>query len=530
MKKSVVIIGAGPAGLTCAYQILKENKNDYDVVILEKENTVGGISKSVTFNGYTVDTGIHRYFTKNDTIRKIWEELLPLQNQLSYDQKLIDKKINFRENGSNPEIDEKSLLIKDRKSRIYYGKKFYDYPVSINKTMLKQLGLFEIFLCGMSYFKSVFIKKKEDSLENFYINKFGHRLYRMFFESYTEKVWGVHPRNLSSSWGEQRAKGLSIRSILFDGIKKKFNIKNKKHTIVSLTDRFVYPKLGSLQMWNTMKDEIINMGGSIILGVSIKKINTKNNKIVSVSYLEKKAKKEILCDFLVSSMPIKDLFSIFDNHLKIPQDIYDAAVNLPYREFMSACLVLKSINWKNDSLKKNVSDIPVDSWDYIQDPSVKLGRIQIFNNWSCYLFRNKEEVSEKILIGLEYFCSENDEFWKMKDQDFIDFAIKEIMTIGLISSKDDVLYSTRIKIEKAYPSYFGTYYQMDEIQEFLNSIDNLYCIGRNGQHRYNNIDHAMLTGVLCAKNIIKNKKSKEEIWNVNTEQVYHEAKEESITE
>lgn len=525
MKPKIVIIGAGPAGLTCAYQLLKENKNKYEVVILEKEDTVGGISKSVNFNGYTVDTGIHRYFTKNDTIKNIWEELLPLQNKLSYDQKLVNKKMDFNNKiGSNPEKDEKSLLIKDRKSRIYYGKKFYDYPVNINKNMLKQLGLFEVFLCGMSYFKSVIIKRKDDSLENFYINKFGKRLYKMFFESYTEKVWGVHPRDISSSWGEQRAKGLSISSIILDIVKKKLKVKNKKNTLVSLTDSFVYPKLGSLQMWDTMKDEIINMGGKIILEASIKKFNTKNNKIVSICYDEKKAKKEIKCDKLISSMPIKDLFLLFDDNLKVPRDIYDAAVNLPYREFMSVCLVLKNINWKNDSLKKNVSDIPVDSWDYIQEPSVKLGRIQIFNNWSCYLFKNKKEVSEKVLIGLEYFCSENDEFWNMNDQDFIDFAIKEIIAIGLITSKDDVLYSTRIKIKKAYPSYFGTYNKIDDIKIFLNKIDNLYCIGRNGQHRYNNVDHAMLTGVLCARNILDNKKDKDEIWNVNTEKVYHEVK------
>ena len=525
MKETIVIIGAGPAGLTAAYQLLKNDKEKYNVIVLEKEDIVGGISKSIKFDGYTVDTGIHRYFTKDKTIKKIWEEILPLQNRSSYDQIIMNKNVNFKKkDGSNPETEEKSLLIKDRKSRIYYGKKFYDYPVKFSKNMIKSLGFTEIILCSVSYLKSIVFKKKENSLENFYINRFGKRLYSMFFESYTEKVWGIHPRNISPDWGAQRTKGLSILSILTDTLKRKLKIKNEKNTVVSLTDSFVYPKLGSGQMWENMKEKIVQMGGKVLLNVSLKKINTKDGIIVSIEYEKDNKNKIIKCDKLISSMPIKDFFQIIDDKICIPNSVYDAAINLPYREFMSVCLVLKNINWKNDTDKQNVQDIPFDSWDYIQDPIVKLGRIQIFNNWSPYLFKNKEEVSEKVLIGLEYFCSENDEFWNMNDEDFINYAIEEIIKIGLISSKDDVINSTRIKIKKAYPAYFGTYKQIDEIKEFLNSIQNLYCIGRNGQHRYNNIDHAMLTGVECAKNIIYNRKNKTDIWSVNTDKEYHEIK------
>ncbi len=525
MKKKIVIVGAGPAGLTAAYKILKAKANDYSVVILEQDKQVGGISKSVTFGNYTVDTGIHRYFTKNDEVNKIWKTLLPIQNKQSYDQIILDKNLkNPHKSGSNPEKDEKSLLVKDRLTRIYYGKKFYDYPVTINMETLKNLGFKEIVCCGFSYLKSVFIKRKETSLENFYINKFGKRLYQHFFESYTEKVWGIHPSKLSADWGAQRTKGVSITSVLMDVVKTKLKIKNSKNTVVSLTDTFFYPKLGSLQMWDAMKEEIIKMGGKIITNALVSKINIKDGVVTSVEYQKNNTKKEIKVDKFISSMAIKDLVEMISGNITIPKEVYQAATNLPYREFMSVCMVLKKIKWQNDKATKNVLNIPPDSWDYIQDPDLTLGRIQIFNNWSPYLFKNKKEFEKHILVGLEYFCSENDKYWNMSDDDFIDFATKEIIKLGLISGKDDCIKATRIKIKKAYPAYFGSYDKIEEIKQFLNSIDNLYCIGRNGQHRYNNMDHAMLTGIEVANTIIKNLKNKDNIWNVNVDKEYHEEK------
>lgn len=522
--ENVVIVGAGPAGLTAAYHLLKKGNNRYKVTVLEKSDLVGGISKSISFNGYTVDTGIHRYFSKNDQVNNIWEELIPIQNKLSYDQMLCNSKVKFKKKGSDPEIDDKSFLIKERKTRIFYENNFYDYPLSISKKTLQNIGFFRLIECSFSYLKAVVFKKKETSLENFYINQFGKKLYQMFFEDYTEKVWGIHPKNISADWGAQRTKGLSIFSLVFDIIKRKMKLKNNKNSKVSLIEKFYYPKLGSGQMWNVMKDEIIAMGGRVILSSNINHILFNNGKISEIEYLKDKSIKKLKCDKLISSMPIKDLITLINEEKKVPSNVYDAAINLPYREFMSVCLVLKRINWVNDTKKKNVQNIPFDSWIYIQNPTVKLGRIQIFNNWSPYIFNKKEECKENILIGLEYFCSENDDFWNMEDKDFINYAIDEIIKIKLISSKNDVISSRRIKIKKAYPAYFGSYNRIGNIKEYLDSIENLYCIGRNGQHRYNNMDHAMLTGIKVASNIINNIKKKDNIWNVNTEKSYHEIK------
>lgn len=524
LVKNVVIIGAGPAGLTAAYKLLKEGNKQYKVTVLEKAEVVGGISKSVSFNGYTVDTGIHRYFSKSNKVNELWKELIPIQNQLSYEQKISDFKPKFKKNGSNPEKDDKSMLIKERKTRIYYESNFYDYPLNISVQTLKNIGILRLFKCFFSYIKAAIFKKKETSLENFYINQFGRELYQMFFEDYTEKVWGVHPSKLSADWGAQRTKGLSIFSLLIDILKKKLNLKNNKNANVSLIESFYYPKLGSGQMWETMKDEIIDMGGEVIVSTNLTRINFEAGKISEIEYEQNSKKKTLKCDIFISSMPIKDLMTLINREISIPKPVYESAIKLPYREFMSVCLVLKKINWKNDSTKKNVQDIPLDSWDYIQDPSVRLGRIQLFNNWSCYLFKDKKNVEDQILIGLEYFCSENDKFWNMSDEKFINYAIGELIKLKLIDSKEDVINSHRIKIEKAYPAYFGSYSNIGKIKGFLNSIDNLYCIGRNGQHRYNNMDHAMLTGMEVASSIIKNKKSKESIWNVNSEKEYHEIK------
>ena len=255
VKKKLVIIGAGPAGLTAAYEMLKNSK-EYEVTILEAEDTVGGISKTITFDGYKVDTGIHRFFTKNDKIKQIWEELLPLQNKPAYDEIKLNRTRNYQLHGSDPEKEDKSMLIKDRVTRIYYGKKFYDYPVSLNFVTLKNLGFVNIIKVGFSYLKACLIKKEETSLENFFINRFGKVLYSMFFEDYTKKVWGRHPRDISADWGEQRVKGISIFEVLKDGIYKLLGKKNTKNTETSLIEQFVYPKLGAGQIWEEKAKKI----------------------------------------------------------------------------------------------------------------------------------------------------------------------------------------------------------------------------------------------------------------------------------
>ena len=517
-KKKITIIGAGPAGLTCAYYLLK-NDNNYDVTILEQENQVGGISKTIDFYGNKMDTGIHRFFTKNKEVQKIWEEILPIQSKPAYDDILLQREKKYPQNGSNPEEDEKSFLIRDRITRIYYGRKFYDYPVSLNFTTLKNMGFLNVIKVGFSYIKACLIKREENSLEDFYINKFGKKLYSMFFESYTEKVWGIHPSKISADWGAQRVKGISIMAIIKDMVKKALGKKSNENTETSLIEQFIYPKLGAGQIYEEMAKEIEKMGGKIYFNSRVTNLSLKESKIKKIFYKHENQEKEIDTDICISSMPIKDLI----NGIKedVPKDIVDIATNLPYREFISVGLIVKKLQLKNNTNIKTLGNIIPDSWIYVQEPDVKLGRVQIFNNWSPYIFKEKEDIKNKVFISLEYFCSEGDDYWNMPNDKFIKFAEKEAIKIGLIE-ENSVEQSIEIKIKKAYPAYFGTYKDFEKVVKYVNNINNLFCIGRNGQHRYNNMDHAMLTGIEVAKNIINNKTNKDNIWEVNTEKEYHE--------
>lgn len=521
--KKIIIIGAGPAGLTAAYKLCKES-NKFDITILEKSDTVGGISKTVKLNeGYLVDTGIHRFFSKSDEVNKIWEEILPIQSKPAYDDIVLEKTREFKKQGSDPEKEEKSLLIKDRYTRIYYKKHFFDYPITINFRTIKNLGFLTMIKAGFSYIKAKIFKRKEKSLEDFYINRFGKVLYSIFFEKYTEKVWGIPPSKISADWGAQRVKGISVWEVIKDAIRKKLHLKNSKNTETSLIDSFVYPKLGAGQMWDEMRNKLIETGVKIITEAQITEINLDNKNVSTVKYIMNGQEAQEKADILISSMPIKDLIELIDKTNTIPKEIYRIANQLPYREFMTVCMLVKKLNLKNNTNIKTIGNIVPDDWIYIQEPDVKLGRLQIFNNWSPYLFKNKNELEKSVLIGLEYFCSEGDRYWNMNDSDFIEFATKEATKIGIIDF-NDVIASKRIKIEKAYPAYFGEYKNIDKVISYLNSIQNLYCIGRNGQHRYNNIDHSMLTGIEVANNITNNVKSKNNIWNVNTEKEYHEQK------
>jgi len=520
-KKRIVIIGAGPAGLTAAYELLKNNSN-YEVLVLEQEEQIGGISKTVKCGNNLIDTGIHRFFTKNDKIQEIWNELLPVQGCEAYDYKKLDINVELNNQGPNPEEEENVMLIRERITRIFYNKKFFDYPVSLNMNTIRNLGFFQLIIAGFSYLKTCIFKKKEDSLENFYINRFGKKLYSMFFESYTEKVWGRHPSKISADWGSQRAKGLSIVEILRDILKKCFKIKNSNNTETSLIEQFYYPKLGAGQIWEVMANYIIEKGGKILKNSCVEEINIFNDKVKSITYVQNGEEHIIETDILISSMPLKNLVNNIKG-INVPQEINRIANGLPYREFMSVGILAKDLNLKNKTSHPTFKNIIPDSWIYIQEPDVKMGRLQVFNNWSPYIFEHKEDIEKNVLLGLEYFCSEDDEYWNMEDKEFINFAIDEAVKIGLLN-KEDILETTRIKIKKAYPAYFDTYYEIDKLINYINKFDNLYCIGRNGQHRYNNIDHSMLTGVEVAKNIIKNQKSKENIWNVNTEKEYHEIK------
>ncbi|MGN1338397.1 MAG: NAD(P)/FAD-dependent oxidoreductase [Candidatus Coprovivens sp.] len=513
-KKDVIIIGAGPAGLTAAYELLKKN-NDYNVTIVESDKQVGGISKTVYYKGNRMDLGGHRFFSKDERVMNLWKEILPIQGKQSYDDKKLKREKTLSKGGPDPEKEDKVMLVRNRVSRIYYLKKFFDYPVSIKFETFKNMGLIRTIKSGFSYLKTIFFKKKEDSLENFYINRFGKQLYSMFFEKYTEKLWGRHPKQISADWGAQRVKGLSIIAVIKDVFSKIFNINSKKET--SLIEEYIYPKFGPGQLYETMAEEIKKMGGKILLKHEVNYINLKKGKIKSIICNNGKEDLTIKGDIFISSMPIKDLINGMND---VPEYVRNIANDLPYRDFVTIGLLVKKLNLENKTKIKTINNIVPDCWIYIQEPDVKIGRIQIFNNWSPYMVDN---INKTVWLGLEYFCSEGDEFWNMSEKKCVDFAIKELVSMGIIDEKD-VIDSHREKVKKAYPAYFDSYKDINKVIKYLNKIDNLYCIGRNGQHRYNNMDHSMVTGMVAANNIINNIEDKTNIWNVNTEKEYHEEK------
>lgn len=515
--KNVVIIGAGPAGLTAAYELLKKDK-DAKVTILEESDAIGGISRTVRYKGNRMDIGGHRFFSKDESVMKWWTDLVPMQGSPSYDDKKLGREKTLTPGGPDPEKEDRVMLKRHRVSRIYYLKKFFDYPVTLKMQTLVNMGFFRTLKAGFSYIKAMIFKKKEDCLENFYINRFGRVLYSMFFEGYTEKLWGRHPREISADWGSQRVKGLSIVAVLKDMISKIFPGKNRK-VETSLIEEFIYPKYGPGQLWETAAAEIENMGGTIIKNASVNKINTENNKIVSVEYVKDGKTETMTGDIFISSMPLKDLA----NGMKdvMPKEELDIANGLPYRDFVTIGILAKKLNLVNKTDIKTLNNIVPDCWIYVQDVGVKLGRIQIFNNWSPYMV---EKPDDTVWIGLEYFCNEGDNFWNLTDNEAIKLASNELVKMGVLSTANEVMDAHRERVKKAYPAYFDTYNDIDKLIDYLNTFDNLYCVGRNGQHRYNNMDHSMVTAFETVNNIITGKKDKNNIWNVNTEKEYHEEK------
>ncbi len=514
MKKALVI-GAGPAGLTAAYELLTKSK-DIEVIVFEESDCFGGISKTVEYKGNRMDMGGHRFFSKIPEVNAWWAKMLPEQGAPTYDDILLDRPMPLAQGGPDPEKEDLVMLIRHRVSRIYFNDKFYDYPISLNMETLKNFGFLTTMKVGFSYLGSIFHKKPEDNLENFYVNRFGKKLYSMFFEYYTENLWGRHPSEIDASWGAQRAKGLSIVAIIADFFGRIFKKKNRK-VETSLIEQFKYPKLGPGQLWDVAADEITKLGGTIIKNASVTKIHKdENNLVTSVTYVKDGQEQVVEGDYIISSMPVKDLVAGMND---VPADPARIAAGLPYRDYMTLGVLVPKINLENKTDLKTVSDIVPDCWVYVQDRNVKLGRFQIYNNWSPYMIKDLEHT---VWIGLEYFVNEGDDFWNMSEEEFSKIGVEEMIKLGLINSADEVLDTHMEKVKKAYPAYFDTYDEIDTLVDYLKTIDNLYCVGRNGQHRYNNIDHSMVTSFETVKNIISGEKDKSNIWNVNTEQEYHE--------
>lgn len=518
--QKVVIIGAGPAGLTAGIELLKQSK-DYEVVILEETQEIGGISRTVKHNGNRMDIGGHRFFSKDEEVMRWWDELMPRQGKPSYDDKVLGRNVPLKKGGPDPEKEDMVMLTRNRVSRIYYKKKFFDYPVKMNVQTIKNMGFATTMAAGFSYLKSVIVKKKEDSLENFYINRFGKKLYSMFFEGYTEKLWGRHPSEIDASWGAQRVKGLSIVAIIKDVFSKMLpGSRNSKKVETSLIEEFYYPKYGPGHLWESAAEKFESMGGTIEKGCKVTNVRTGNGKASSVIYEKDGKAQELAGDYIISSMPLKDLVLGMND---VPEDIKEYAAGLPYRDFVTVGLLLDKLNLKNETKLKTLGNIVPDCWIYVQDVGVKLGRIQIFNNWSPYMVEKPEDT---VWIGLEYFCTEGDKYWKLSEEKWAKLGIKELIKMGVIDSESQVKDYHKEAVKKAYPAYFDTYDHIDDIIEYVNKFDNLYCVGRNGQHRYNNMDHSMATSFETVRNIVNGVSDKKNVWNVNTEQEYHEEKSE----
>ena len=534
--KKVCIVGAGPAGITFADK-LRELGGDFEIDIFEKSSYIGGISKTFNYKGNRIDIGGHRFFSKSDEVMQWWANKFPLlidknesvnEEEITYQNK--KKTIQGFRLAEQSDIDSgKVMLLRNRKSRILYERKLYDYPLKMNYKTISNIGILRMVSVVKSYLNSKFILSKPKNLEEFIISKFGKKLYSMFFESYTEKVWGKKPKNISAEWGAQRIKGLSIRKIILDILNKSLSRLSKKsdneilqkNVETSLIEKFLYPKYGPGQMWESVAEQLSSNGVSILFNHKVDSFNFDNESrnLKFVRYQKPDGQFETKeYDFVISTMPIKELVSgIKDNNNSSPLsvEVFNIGFKLPYRDFITVGILLDKLSGPN-------SETLDDNWIYIQEKDVKVGRIQIFNNWSPYLCSD----TKKFWIGLEYFCNQNDEFWSNSDDEIISIAKNELGKLKL-AKNENILDAVLLREEKTYPAYFGTYQNFDLLKNQLNSISNLYCIGRNGMHKYNNQDHSMLTALRAAELVHQNnlsKSSKQKLWLINTEEEYHEQK------
>jgi protoporphyrinogen oxidase len=528
MSKNAIIIGAGPAGLTAAFELLA--KTDIKPIIIEKSGDIGGISKTINYKGNRIDLGGHRFFSRSELIMKWWQEILPLQGADSKDD--ILKEITYHKrstsvklspDGPDPEKTDRVMLIRNRLSRIFFLRKFFDYPITLNGKTITNLGLLRIIKIGVTYLRvKIFPIRNIKSLEDFFISRFGVELYKTFFKDYTEKVWGVSCSDIPADWGKQRVRELSVTRAVMHALKAIF-IKERsieqKNTDTSLIEQFLYPKYGPGQMWERVAEIIREKGGLIIMNSEVTGIEFSGTTITGVEYTELSTglKNKLSGDYFFSTMPVKDLINAMGNN--VPTHVKEIGNGLQYRDFITVGLLLNKLKIKNETKIYTLYGLVPDNWIYIQERDVKVGRLQIFNNWSPYMVSD----IEKVWIGLEYFCNEGDTLWTMKDREFIDFAINELHSIDIID-RSEVIDSTIIRMPKTYPAYFGTYSQFGKIKEFTDNFENLFLLGRNGMHKYNNQDHSMLTAITAVRNILLKKVSKENIWDINTEEEYHEEK------
>ncbi|PTY05942.1 FAD-dependent oxidoreductase [Opitutaceae bacterium EW11] len=475
-RVQLLVIGAGPAGLTAA---LESQKTGQSTAVVEKDPTyVGGISRTVQYHGYRFDIGGHRFFSKSDEVTRWWKERLP------------DDFISVK-----------------RMSRIFYRRKFFDYPLK-PWNALSGLGLFTSIACVCSYgWARLFPIKPERSFQDWVTNRFGKRLFSIFFKTYTEKVWGIPTNELSADWAAQRIKGLSLSSAIVNAFKGKQKKKGSA-VIKTLIDTFQYPRLGPGQMWEKAASDFVGQGGSLEMGARATKILHRDGRVVGVEIRWADGTvRTVEAEHYIVSMPLRETVLAFDPPL--PEAAREAAKRLSYRDFLTVALVVEGEN-----------PFP-DNWIYIHDPSVKLGRIQNFKNWSDALIGRPGTTC----LGLEYFCFEGDGLWNSPDDELIELGKRELAQLGLARA-EQVKDGSVVRIEKAYPVYDPGYLErVDTIRRVLESAArNLQVVGRNGMHKYNNQDHSMMTALLAAKNLHGGRFN---LWNVNSDAEYHEEAKES---
>jgi protoporphyrinogen oxidase len=467
--KDVVIIGAGPAGLTAAYEL---SKNGVPAVVLEADNVVGGLASTAKYKGYLFDIGGHRFFTKWDEVNQIWHEILG-----------------------------EKFLKRPRLSRIYYRKKFFYYPLKPANALLG-LGLLESVRIVASYLRTrLFPSAVEENLEQWVSNRFGRRLYEIFFKTYTEKVWGVRCTEIRAEWAAQRIKGLSLAMAIRNAF-----FKQKKPKVKTLIDQFRYPERGPGQMWETLSDRLQDHGYPVLLGRPVVRICHNGRGVTHVVTRGSEGDDAFRGTHFISSMPIRELIHALDP--PAPEEIQSAANSLRYRDFLIVSLII------------NRKDLVPDNWIYVHEPGVRVGRIQNFKNWSPAMVPDPN----KTCLGMEYFVFENDDLWSSPDQQLIELAKREIVELGLAQA-GEIEDGTVVRMRKAYPMYdTGWAEQVAKIRQYLESyLPNLQLVGRNGMHKYNNQDHSMMTALCAARNILG---EHHDLWAINSEPDYHEEKEE----
>jgi protoporphyrinogen oxidase len=572
MARRAIIIGAGPAGLTAALELLR--KTDVQPIILEASGEIGGISRTIRYKGNRMDIGGHRFFSKSDRVMQWWMDLMPPDLagasptgvDISYQGKerkvavpahlheepplrgmgplhhetedgdaadeeeedVTEEEVVATVVAPPPESDDLVMLVRPRKSRIYYLRKFFDYPIKLTGNTIANLGPVRMVKIGYSYVMSrVSPIKEEKSLEDFLINRFGKELYLTFFKSYTEKVWGTPCDKISAEWGAQRIKGLSLTTALKHFVKKAFSGKPKsaegdgtsskdiaqKGTDTSLIERFLYPKFGPGQLWEHVAEKVVAMGGEIHMHWKVDAILVEGARVVAIEAVDQAGeRKRIEGDYFISTMPMRELVQAL--HVDVPANVREVSDGLQYRDFITVGVLANKLD-----VREPDGGLIKDTWIYIQEPDVLLGRLQIFNNWSPYMVADPA----KVWIGLEYFCYDTDALWAMPDEELKTFAAKELEKIGILRTSE-VTDAHVVRVPKTYPAYFGTYDRFSELREFTDSFENLFLVGRNGMHKYNNQDHSMLTAMAVVDGIAAGHVDKAAVWGINTEQEYHEEK------